>query len=75
MRIDTQERSCETCAFFFTYPSSQFEGECRRYPPVVTRFSGQGGPYISVLGSCQFARTISTDWCGEWQRKPQPEAT
>ena len=34
------------------------KGSCRRFPPVVTSRYPEGG----------FPITLSTDWCGEWQR-------
>ena len=35
------------------------KGTCRRYPPVPTVRSPDG----------VFPITLSTDWCGEWQRE------
>ena len=35
------------------------KGSCRRYPPVVTDRYPEGA----------FPTTLSTDWCGEWQRE------
>lgn len=34
------------------------KGTCRRFPPVVTDRAPAG----------TFPTTLSTDWCGEWQR-------
>ena len=34
------------------------KGSCRRYPPVVSSRYPEGS----------FPTTLSTDWCGEWQR-------
>lgn len=35
------------------------KGQCHRYPPVVTD---------RAPGGC-FPTTLSSDWCGEWQRE------
>ena len=52
--------SCYTCRFWEGQGLRQRgpKGTCRRYPPVVTPRSPEG----------DFPITLSTDWCGEWNR-------
>ncbi len=52
--------SCKSCKFFQpTYES----GRCRRNPPAVIATSN-GVDYVHPVRS-------ATDWCGEYQEKPE----
>ena len=52
--------NCYTCRFWIGQGARERgpKGSCRRFPPAVTPRSPEGA----------FPITLSTDWCGEWQR-------
>ena len=62
---------CYTCQFWVGFGVRERgpKGQCRRFPPVVTDRAPAGS----------FPTTLTTDWCGEWQRhaagRAEPPAT
>ncbi|HYE51563.1 MAG TPA: hypothetical protein VEB20_18330 [Azospirillaceae bacterium] len=52
--------TCYNCRFWVGFGVRERgpKGQCRRYPPVVTGRAPAGA----------FPTTLTTDWCGEWQR-------
>ncbi|CAK0770305.1 conserved hypothetical protein [Azospirillaceae bacterium] len=56
--------TCYTCRYWIGQGVRERgpKGSCRRYPPVVTNRHPEG----------VFPISLSTDWCGEWQRALPP---
>jgi hypothetical protein len=59
---------CDECRYWREGTEySREEGECRRFPPLVTVMpdTETGEPFPRI----QWPRTYKEEWCGEWAKK------
>lgn len=63
------KQTCENCAYFKETRYGSVEGQCRRHTPVIVQPVCQHT--YAQFG--QWPLTYNSQWCGEWQ--PKPEAT
>lgn len=66
-------QECGSCEFYQVNPGAVNQGVCRRYPPtgaVIPRQTAMGTE-IKQIAFCPPVQ--GAQWCGEYQRKPQPE--
>jgi len=59
-----RSETCYSCKFWVGFGVRERgpKGQCRRFPPIVTDRAPAG----------TFPVTMTTDWCGEWQRPAIP---
>jgi len=64
------ESKCETCRYWSGDAVS--DGMCRRYAPRATVAAGENDdPDERTFDRYPlWPRTLNTEWCGEWQAKP-----
>ena len=64
--MSNEPRQCKTCRYWLAVASPGEElvdGECRRYPPVLT-----SPEYADSQSAWSFPVVGITDVCGEWKR-------
>lgn len=62
------EPKCETCRFWLR--EDECDGWCRRYPPLALT---EDATLRGAADAWSFPTVSTSDWCGEYQPKPNLE--